>query len=222
MLSAGRASRPTLVAAHLTYLHLAAYPGSLDLSRAELARIALAPAGLVRDRSLDWQDVELPTDPLPLHSWKLSHLREVIASELRASEYLVMGGRLIVFSDHGNRTGLTPATFSNPRYHHVLLATFGLPTSKPAEPISVIDIGYHLGFSNAPAEPSVEFALAEPADWPALVRTAKPRWSGVVDLDAGLLARIFAGLRRHLPWQAEDAAVSSIEEVSGPSFARSQ
>jgi hypothetical protein len=43
----------------------------------------------------------------------------------------------------------------------------------------------------------VEFTVAPPEQWPTLVKTSRLRWSGDVDLDRGLLADIFEGLRRH-------------------------
>jgi hypothetical protein len=200
ILRGGAPGQRTLVAAHLTYTHLGAYPRSAELAWAEIWRLARAPAGTIRDRSFDWQDEDLPTDPLPLHRWKLEHLQRVIEAEVEASEYLEGGGRLVVFSDHGDRVGLTLETFTEERYHHVLLATFGLGARCPQAPISLIDIGSLIGLSGGGAAPSVEFTIPPEAMWPSLVRTARLRWSGDVDLDVGALAGVFTGLRRHDPW----------------------
>ena len=199
ILSSGGRQR-TLSIAHLTYLHLPAYPHSADLSWGELRRIALAPARALRDRGFDWQAVDLATDPLPLRRWKLLHLLRTIESEVVATRYLAEGGRLVVFSDHGERTGLTMATFADQRYYHVVLSTFGVPPRQPAEPVSVIDIGSLLGLAEGRAEPAVEFALAAPEVWPALVNSARLRWSGQVELHERLLAQAYSDLRRHLPW----------------------
>jgi hypothetical protein len=81
-----------------------------------------------------------------------------------------------------------------------MLATFGVPPSCPAEPISLIDVGRLLGFSQVRAEPLLEFAYPEPGQWPAMALSAKLRWSGQVDLDPQLAANVFAGLRKHEPW----------------------
>lgn len=198
--SAGGGPHPTLVAAHLTYLHLPAYPRSVDLSWDELTRVALTPARRVRDRSLDWQDSDRPDDPVPLRRWKLARLGAAIRGEARTARYVANGGRLVLFSDHGDRVGVTSQTFTDPRYHHVLLTTFGLGARTPADPVSLIDIASLLGFSEHRAEPAVEYALTPPELWTALVRTARTRWSGAVDLDAEILARVFEGLRHHVPW----------------------
>jgi hypothetical protein len=200
ILRAGSSGRRTLVAAHLTYTHLAAYPKSLDLSWTELRDVARAPARLVEDRSFDWQDVDRPTDPIPLQRWKLNFLQEAIREEVESAGFLDGERELVIFSDHGHRRGLSDDTFHDERYHRVLLASFGRPARCPDNPISLIDIGALLGLSDSRAEPVVEFAMAPLNTWPALMRSARFRWSGDVDLDAGLLAEVFAGLRRHKPW----------------------
>ena len=200
ILRAGSSGRRTLVAAHLTYTHLAAYPGTLDMSWAERWNVARAPAGLVQDRSFDWQDVDRPEDPIKLQRWKLEYLLRVIREEVDATGFLGGGRELVVFSDHGHRLGLSVHTFHEERYHRVLLATFGVQARCPRTPISLIDIGSLLGFSAGRAEPVVEFAIAPTNLWPALMASARLEWAGDVNLDPGLLAEIFAGLLRHEPW----------------------
>ena len=200
ILRAGSSGRRTLVAAHLTYTHLAAYPKSLDLSWAELRDVARAPAGLVADRSFDWQDVDRPSDPIPLQRWKLSFLQAVIRDEVESAGFLDGERELVIFSDHGHRRGLSDETFQDERYHRVVLATFGLPARCAGAPISLIDIAALLGLSDSRAEPVVEFAMAPLNIWPALMKSARFQWAGDVDLDRGLLAEVFAGLRRHTPW----------------------
>jgi hypothetical protein len=200
ILRAGSGGQRTLVMAHLTYTHLDAYPSLRDLSWAEIWAIARTPARSVRDRSFDWQDIDRPTDALPLHAWKMRHVHRVIADEVDAAGYLRDGRRLVVFSDHGDRYGLSFATFGRPRYYHVPLATFGIPARCPGAPTSLIDIGSLLGLSDVREVPSVEFALAPPGAWAALARGAQLRWSGDVELDRGALAAIFSGIKRHDPW----------------------
>ena len=162
--------------------------------------VARASAGVIRDRSFDWQDRDLPSDPLKLHPWKLKHVHEVIASEVDAARYLDHGRRLVVFSDHGDRAGLGVDNFGDRRYFHVPLATFGVAPRCPSEPISLIDIGSLVGLSKDYAHPSVEFTVAPQEQWSTLVNTARLRWSGDVELDQHLMADIFKGLRRHEPW----------------------
>ena len=215
-------SQRTLAVAHLTYLHLPAYPRSADLSWGELRRIALSPGRALRDRGFDWQDVDLATDPLPLRQWKLPHLLRTVESEVVATRYLAEGGRLVVFSDHGERNGLTMATFADPRFYHVVLATFGMPPRPPAEPVSLIDIGSLLGFEEERAEPAVEFALAAPDVWPALVSSARLRWAGQVDLDVGLLAEVQRSLRRHVPWPSVKRVEPPVDRGSSVESVRLQ
>jgi hypothetical protein len=203
ILRAGSRGARTLVAAHLTYTHLAAYPKSLDLSWSELRDVARAPASLVEDRSFGWQDVDRPTDPIPLQRWKLNFLQAVIRDEVESAGFLDGERELVIFSDHGHRLGLSEETFQDERYHRVLLVTFGRPARCPDTPISLIDIGTLLGLSDRRAEPVVEFAIAPLDIWPALMKSARFQWAGDVDLDAALLAEVFAGLRRHTPWPAK-------------------
>lgn len=199
ILRAGRRGRRTLVASHLTYTHLAAYPRSFDLSWPEVRSIARAAGRLIADRSFDWQDTDRPADPIPLQQWKLNFLQRVIREEVESADYLKNGRALVVFSDHGHRLGLSEHSFQNERYHRVLLATFGLPARCPLDPISLIDIGALLGFSDTHAEPVVEFAIAPPEIWPTLMKTAKLKFDGDVELDRALLDKVFAGLLRHKP-----------------------
>ena len=136
----------------------------------------------------------------------------MIASEFDAAGYLERGGRLVVFSDHGDRAGLSAANFGEKRFHHVVLATFGLPARCRTEPISLIDIGALIGLADMRAEPSVEFAIPPREVWPSLAKSARLRWSGDVELDARLLAQVFNGLQRHDPWTEVDT--SQCEPVS--------
>jgi hypothetical protein len=200
LLRAGKDGQRTFVAGHLTYVHLPVYPSVLELSPAEFKAVLMAPASSVRDRTIDWQDKDQPDDPVPLNHWKMRRVQTVIQHEVTNSGYLKGGGHLVLFSDHGSRVSLNYETFGDERYHHVLLATFGLPPRCPAEPISLIDIGRLLGFSDIHAEPALEFAFPEPGTWPVFFSTVKLQWSGPVDMDEKLSAQVFAGLRKHDPW----------------------
>ncbi|HEX6974364.1 MAG TPA: hypothetical protein VF147_08185 [Vicinamibacterales bacterium] len=202
LLRAGESGQRTMVVSHLTYTHLPAFPSSLLLSWKEIGALLRAPAWSIVDRSLDWQDRGRPEDPLPLRSWKLDYLLRTIESEVGAANYLGQGGQLVLLSDHGDRDGLFIGTFTRERYHHVILATFGLPSRCADAPISLIDVGALLGLRDQQSDPSVEFILSAPRQWPVLVLTAHPRWRGDVDLDEKLLGEIFRGLQRHRPWSA--------------------
>lgn len=200
ILRAGARAQRTFVAAHINYPHHPAYPGVWDLSWPELWQLAKAPAARLRDRSFNWQDRDEPSDPVQLHPWKLRHLHEVLMAEIDAAHYVQNGGRLVVFSDHGDRAGLAVDNFADPRYYHVPLATFGVAPRCPEEPISLLDIGSLLGWSKTHAVPSVEFTIAPQEQWSRLVSTAGLQWSGDVNLDRTLLAALFKDLRRHDPW----------------------
>ena len=200
ILRAGVKDQRVLVAAHLTYTHLPAYPSSADLSWPQLQRIAGAPAKIIFDRSFDWVDADLPTDPVPIHGWKIVHLQDVIVSEVDAARYLDQGGKLVVFSDHGGRADLSLETFHDKRYHHVLLATFGLPSRCTENPISLADIGLLLGLNDERTDPSVEFMFTPDTLVPNLVKASQVRWSGDVEIDRRLVAKLFGELRRHQPW----------------------
>jgi hypothetical protein len=205
-LLAGDGRSPTFVAAHLTYLHNSAYPRYIDLSWEEVRRVLFAPARSVRDRSFDWQDEDRPDDPIPLRRWKVARLQSAVVTAIAETRFLEGRGRLILFSDHGDRVGLTTETFTDPRYHHVLLATFGVkPRQSLTLPISLIDVGTLAGIvARPPADPIVEFTLAPSEQWPLLVKAAHVRWSGAVDLDPRQLSEIFATLHRHRPWTGHE------------------
>jgi hypothetical protein len=211
ILRAGTRNQRTLVVAHVNYTHHPAYPSSRDLSWQELRRLASAPAATLRDRSFNWQDRDDASDPVKLHPWKLKHVHDVIASEVDAAGFLGQDRRLALFSDHGDRAGLGVENFTDSRYRHVPLATFGVPARCPREPISLIDVGSLLGISQVRAIPSVEFTIAPQEQWAALVRTSRLRWSGDVDLDPELLAGVFKGLRRYdrSPHAAEGQACAA-------------
>ena len=163
----------TVVMAHTTYLHAPSYPTTLQLSIDELKRVWSAKAMTLRDRTFDWQDQDRHDDPVPLRRWKLRYLQESLARSVQQSQLLPRGGKLVIFSDHGLRLWITEHNFTESRFHHVVLATFGMDARPVDEPISLIDIGAltALGQSEgARAAPVVEFAVSSPSDLGAPVR----------------------------------------------------
>ncbi len=207
ILTSGAPGRRTFVAAHLTYLHLAVYPRTVDLSWHELSRVARAPAASLRDRSFFWEDTDAPTDPVQLHRWKLARLQRVLVSAVDRTRFIERGGRLLMFSDHGDRVGLAPDTFTDPKYHHVVLASIGLPAAGVDQPRSLLDIGSLLGLAPAHTfDPVVEFATPPVSLWPKLAATARPRWSGQIDADPELLGLLFKDLRSYRPWTTPASA----------------
>lgn len=201
ILTAGDGRKQTLVMAHLTYMHHAAFPRSVDLSWPEARRVLRARARRIRDRTFDWQDKDRRFDPIPMRRWKMARLQAALVANLEAVDFL-SAGRLVVFSDHGDRRGITTRNFGDARYHHVLLATANLPRRSLDAPVSLIDIGALAGIVTAapPADPIVEFAIAQAGSWPRLMETARLHWSGAVTLDPTLLARVFGTLKRSRPW----------------------
>jgi hypothetical protein len=206
VLTSGTRGQKTLVAAHLTYLHMAAFPRFQDLSWSELWRISRVPVGLLRDRTLDWEYTDNASDPVPLHGWKLARLEDAVVRTVEGTGFLAAGGKLLVFSDHGQRAGLTPENFSANRYHHVVLASIGLPARPVQEPVSLMNIGALLGLAPlAASEPVVEFASPPQALWARLASTARMHWSGSIELDHRVLETVFAGLQRYRPWSSDDS-----------------
>lgn len=205
--STGSPHGKTFVAAHSTYLHIPAFPHHPELSWEESLSVMRATVHSVRDRNFDWQDVDLDSDPLKLHRWKAHRLQKAVEQAVVRTRFLERGGKLVLFSDHGNRAGITADNFKEQRYHHVPLITFGLPSSHAADaPISLIEIGSLLGLAKSSSrfDPIVEFTLAQPAEWHALANTAHLKWNGAVELDEGILATIFQRLRAFRPWTAAE------------------
>jgi hypothetical protein len=202
ILFSGTEGERTLVAAHLTYLHMPAYPRLVDLTRAEMVKVFRAPAGSLRDRTFDWQDRETPLDALPLHTWKLTRLQSALTSAVDDTSFTKRGGRLLVFSDHGDRDGLVTENFTERRYYNVILATIGLPRRDVTQPISLIDIASLSGIRTGaePVNPAVEFVHYPSEMWPQLVSSVKLRWSGSVEMDRRALDDLRKHLRTHQPW----------------------
>jgi hypothetical protein len=196
----------TFSAAHLSYLHEQVYPRFSDLTPDEAAKILTAPVDSLQDLSLDWQYPEIRSDALGVYQWKIRHLQRLLAEEIRQTGFLEPSkrNRLILFSDHGNRTGLTEENFIDPRYHRVIFATLGVPARDPRTPISLLDIPNLLGFEDpdrpGPADPVVEYANGTPAEWTYLMGTAKLASDGDVILDSRIVQGIGLRLRGYRPY----------------------
>ena len=202
ILFAGGDGRPTFAAGHQTYLHLASFPTSLEMNWDERWRVFRSSVSEIQDRSLDWSDRDQPEDAIPVHEWKRKALFRAVQDEVDRSGFLEQGGRLVLFSDHGERTSLNETTFVDPKYHHVILTTFNLPEHEPARPRSLIDIGLLLGLTNEAfaKPPSVKLAIFPSNMWPAIAARAKVDWSGRVHLDEEQLAVVASQMKTFEPW----------------------
>jgi hypothetical protein len=197
----------TFVASHHTYLHSTRYPKYSELSKGEILRVIQAQAGWINDKTFDWQYADSPETPIPLRKWKISHLQKSLIASLERTGYLRNGGRLVLFSDHGNRINLDDTNFTNPNYHHVLFVTFGLPVySDPESPVSLLDIPGIIGLKDyRQAPPVVEFTLSAPEEWQKLMGSAKLDWDGPVHLDRHTLSGIFQRLKSYRPYMTLSA-----------------
>jgi hypothetical protein len=213
--SRGIPGRSVFICAHLTYLHSISYPGLMKLSRSEYADVLCAKVRSVVDRSFFWQDVDLPTDAIQLHRWKEMRLQRAVMESVKRTGFFKRGGKLLLFSDHGNRAGLTMDNFCQERYYHVPLATFNLPPQNPEHPISLIDAGKLLGLepNKPPSLPVVEYSTAQRSDWSILAKNAHIRWDGRVDLDNNILKAIFDRLRACDPYNSTEHAVTPVQKV---------
>lgn len=181
----------TMVFGHSTYLHIPCYPSLFSLSDGELWRVLTAAVSRVQDRSFDWQDYVHPDDALLVRQWKVRHLQETVAGVIEQTGFLEQGGKLVLFSDHGDRLGLGQQTFKESRFWNVLFATFNLPAYEHVKPVSLIDCGAILGLTTSqPFAPIVEYAMGNSAEWQALGQTAVVGWDGSVNLDKAILASI--------------------------------
>jgi hypothetical protein len=202
ILFAGRDGMPTFVAGHQTYLHLSSFPTFLEMNWNERWRVLRSPVREIQDRSLDWSDSDHPDDAIPVHEWKRRALFSAVQNEVDRSGFLEQGGRLVLFSDHGERSGLNETTFVEPKYHHVILTTFNLPARDPARPRSLIDIGLLLGLTGEAfgKAPSVELAIFPSEMWASIAARAKLDWSGRVHLDEAQLALVASRMKTFEPW----------------------
>jgi hypothetical protein len=200
ILSPSSTKTTTLVVGHSTYLHMPAYPKYLDMSWSEFKRVLWSPAYKIQDRSFDWQDTDRPDDAIPLRQWKLKRMQAVLSEAVEQTMFLERGGRMILFSDHGDRIGISPQNFHEDRYHNVMFATFNLPVRDTSLPISTMDSGPILGLvQREPFDPVVQYANSEPSEWPQLKHSAKIEWDGRVSFNNDLLSVIFKRLQSYRP-----------------------
>ena len=198
----GSRDEPTFAAGHITYLHLDRYPASFELTRHEFMRVWRAPTARLRDTSLDWQSDDSDTDPIQLRQWKTQRLLHAVDETFTSTGFLKRGGKLVLFSDHGHRAGLSLDNFGEDRFHHVILTTFGLPHGPLLQPVSLTEIGRIAGLitNHASVSPTVEFTVTSAEHWDEMKSTANLRWNGDVVLEQGLVNRVFGTLRRYQPW----------------------
>ncbi len=194
--TAGREGRGALVLAHLDYLHQPRYPGYSELSPEERARVRAARVAAILDKSVHWQYPRTVGEPLDVYRWKLAHLEETLAETLDETRLLApaRGNALVLFSDHGARTGLRPDAFGDESYFGVPLVTFGLPARDPEAPISLLDIPALVGLPSpvrpGPAEPLVEYVNVTGDEWHELLRTSTALLDGGIRLPERLLAQV--------------------------------
>ncbi len=209
VLSCG-AGRPggTLVLAHLDYLHQARYPGLTDLDPERRARVLAAPVSALVDESIHWQYPEHAEEPVGVYAWKLEHLQRVLREAVEGTGVLdpALGNQLVVLSDHGPRTGLTPENFGERRFWNVPLVTFGVAPRDPGHPISLLDVPALLGFSDperrGPAPAVVEYTIVSAEEMKEMVHATRIQPSGRADLDPAILQRAGARLKRFDPFAA--------------------
>jgi hypothetical protein len=163
ILSSRDGAKPVFTVAHIGYLHDAAYPRFADLPKSYRSRLLGAQVNSLQDLGDDWQLPYVAGDVIDLRKWKVKHVQEVIAGEILNSGFLDQrnNNRLVLLSDHGNRSGLTNDNFGREDYYRVPLITFGLPARDIRIPISLLDIPNLIGLgdpsSAGPAAPAVEY-----------------------------------------------------------------
>lgn len=203
ILASGSMDSPTLAIAHLDYLHQPRFPGYAELSPAERRRVLGAAVRTLVDRSMDWQHVDSEErQPVALFRHKLAVLQRTLREIVDGTRFLATeGNALVVISDHGLRAGIDERTFGSPRYHRVLLATFGIQARDRDTPISLRDIGALLGLAHSPpASPEVAFVAVDSRDWEALRPGARLLRNGSVRLDPEVLSGIGRRLVTFVPF----------------------
>ena len=109
--------------------------------------------------------------------------------------------QLIIFSDHGPRTGLTDKNFGDGKHFRVPLITFGQATPDPHGTISLLDISTLIGLPDklreTPNPPMVEYANVTGEEWAQLVKKSRPLANGGVQLDADILRAVGARVMAH-------------------------
>lgn len=186
------------VAAHVTFLHESRYPSFPEMSPDERRRVLRARAGRIFDDSFNWLHEDEPDAPIPLRRFKWAQLQETLADYLRSTGTLEpsRGNAVVVFADHGPRSGLSQETFCEPRFWHVPLLAWGDRSGLPLDaPVSLGDLDriVGLGVPGAPRiPPRVTFASVSPTDWADLMSGTRPRRDGSTELPPEVVARISA------------------------------
>jgi hypothetical protein len=224
VLTAGRDGGPSLVLAHLDYLHQPRYPGLSELTPQERARVRQAKVAAVIDKSIDWQYPPTEGEPVDVYRWKLANLGHVVVEAIEASGFTdpARKNALVLFSDHGPRTGLMPGDFAHESYYGVPLLTFGLPARDVDAPISLLDLASLVGLPSPlrpdPAEPVVEYVNVTNDEWAQFVREGHPLLDGGVTLPRALLSRIGSRLLAFRPYAGKPGYSSA---ATAPAVERS-
>ncbi|HEY5610984.1 MAG TPA: hypothetical protein VIL97_07245 [Thermoanaerobaculia bacterium] len=191
------------VAAHLSPLHENRFPRMRELTARERALVWRTRVDSVRDYSLDAHLPVLAHDRLGVYEWKVKQLQRTVIDRVERSGFLdpKKRNRLVLFSDHGVRKGVLPTNFGEPRFHHVVLATFGIPARDPAVPISLVDISSLLGLTASPPWPAiVEHTHLAEKETVTPMRTADLRPDGEVRIDRAVLASLGQRLTKVEPY----------------------
>jgi hypothetical protein len=222
-LTVGTGTRRAFVAGHVEYLHQTAYPGMQDLSSEERALVIHASVDSLRDNSLHWYSPETTSEPLHINEWKEEHLQRVLTEELKETGFLdpARQNRLVVFSDHGHRRGLTNENFGDPRYYNVLLASFGASVvGDPSSPISVLEIPRILGFVDAsrPAlSPAVtEYVNLSTEEFKRAAKGTRVKMDGRLELPQEILSISEQRLKEFRPPSGEYSDVREIHKEEKP------
>lgn len=196
----------TLVAGHVDYLHQPQYPRYSDLTPSQRSVVRASPVEALQDLSLDWQFPEIAGDELDVYRWKVERLQSLLSEVVRTTGYLEPSrrNRLVLFSDHGNRAGMTGENFGQPQYHRVVFATFGVPPREPTLPISLLDIPELIGYPDpsrpGPAPPVVEYTNGTEREWPLLMGSAQLQPDGEILLDRTLVEAIGKRMQGYAPY----------------------
>lgn len=216
ILSSGSGGRRPFIAGHVDYLHASNYPRMRDLTSAQRRAVLRADVDAIQDMSLHWQYPEASGDPIGVYGWKIAHAQRALARAIERTRFLdpQRRNRLVIFSDHGRRIGVTRRNFGEPQYHRVILATFGVPPRDPRLPISLMDIPQLIGMPapgrEIPHEPRVEYANANQMEWLLLAHSLEARkrgsrfeFDGEVLLDPLIIAEIGERLTAYTPYAAD-------------------
>ena len=203
ILGGQRGQNGSLVLAHIGYLHQARFPGMSELTEEQRDSVRVAPVTGLVDRSFDWQYPDSEGDPIRLYNWKVHRMLVEVVAAAKESGVLEpeRSNQLIIFSDHGPRTGLTDKNFGDGKHFRVPLITFGQATPDPHGTISLLDISTLIGLPDklreTPNPPMVEYANVTGEEWAQLVKKSRPLANGGVQLDADILRAVGARVMAH-------------------------